>query len=83
MFGKNPIVGGVQMGHEHLEPKNHASKGTEKSMALGGGGRFSKLKGQLSKEKGVYNPAGLAAAIGRKKYGAEKMASISAKGRSK
>lgn len=39
-----------------------------KSMAPGGGGRFQKLEGELSREKGVTNPAALAASIGRKKY---------------
>lgn len=76
-----PIVGGVQEGHQHLNPKNHASKGMEKAMALGGGGRFQKLKNQLASKPGVTNPAGLAAAIGRKKYGSKKMASMAAKGR--
>lgn len=52
-----------------------------KSMKLGGGGRFAKLKGKLSGKPGVYNPGGLAAYIGRKKYGKAKMASMSAKGR--
>ncbi len=42
-------------------------------MKLGGGGRFAKL----AKAKG---PA-LAAFIGRKKYGAKKMAAMSAAGR--
>lgn len=54
-----------------------------KSMKLGGGGRFAKLKGELSHEKGIKNPGALAASIGRKKYGSKKMASMSAKGRSK
>lgn len=45
-----------------------------KSMKLGGGGRFKKLAKQ------VGSPA-LAAWIGRKKYGADKMAKWSAKGR--
>lgn len=48
---------------------------------LGSGERFKKLKGELSKEKGVYNPGGLAAAIGRKKYGKKKMASLASKGK--
>lgn len=83
-----PIVGGVQMGHAYITPKNHASKGIAptfhgKSMKLGGGGRFAKLKSQLAKKPGIYNPDGLAAALGRKKYGASKMASMSAKGRSR
>lgn len=52
-----------------------------KSMKIGGGGRFAKLKGELAHEKGISNPGAVAASIGRKKYGAKKMASMSAKGR--
>lgn len=52
-----------------------------KSMKLGGGGRFEKLEGELGKEKGIKNPGALAGSIGRKKYGAGKMASMAAKGR--
>jgi hypothetical protein len=48
---------------------------------LGSGARFKKLKGQLAKKKGVRDPAAVAAAIGRKKYGAKKMAKMSAAGR--
>ncbi len=44
-----------------------------KSMKPGGGGRFKKLKGELSK-KGVKDPGALAASIGRKKHGKKKMA---------
>ena len=54
-----------------------------KSMKLGGGGRFEKLKEQIAAKGGVSNPAAVAASIGRKKYGAKKMASMSAKGRKK
>lgn len=53
----------------------------KKSMKLGGGGRFAKLKGQLAKKKGIRNPGAVAASIGRKKYGAKKMAKMSAAGR--
>lgn len=73
----------TEEGHPYLEEKNHASKGMHKSMALGNGGRFAALKSKLSQEKGVTNPGALAAAIGRKKYGSKKMASMAAKGRSK
>ncbi len=52
-----------------------------KSMKLGGGGRFAKLEGELSKKPGVTNPAGLAASIGRKKLGAPKMAELAEKGK--
>jgi len=51
-------------------------------MKLGGGGRFAALKGKLSKQKGVSDPDALAASIGIKKYGAKKMHSMAAKGKS-
>lgn len=36
-IGKSiPIVGGSQMGHPHLNSKNHASKGIVASMPMGG-----------------------------------------------
>jgi hypothetical protein len=50
---------------------------------LGSGGRFKALKKKLSGRKGVTNPGALAASIGRKKYGAKKMASMAAKNRGK
>ncbi len=56
---------------------------TTKSMQLGGGGRFEKLKKQLAGQVGVANPGGLAASIGRKKYGKKKMAQMSAAGRAR
>ena len=54
-----------------------------RSMAPGGGGRFAKLRGELSKRKGITNPGALAASIGRKKYGQKQMSSWSGKGRSR
>lgn len=48
---------------------------------LGSGKRFAALKSKLAKEPGVTNPGALAASIGRKKFGAAKMAKMSAKGR--
>ena len=47
---------------------------------LGSGGRFRALKAKLSR-KGVRDPAALAASIGRKKYGARRMADMAAAGR--
>lgn len=52
-----------------------------KSMKLGGGGRFAKLKESLAKQPGVTNPGAIAATIGRKKYGAGIMAAMAAKSR--
>jgi hypothetical protein len=45
---------------------------TKKSMRPGGGGRFKKLVAELEEEGDVVNPAAVAAAIGRKKYGAKR-----------
>ena len=39
----------------------------KKSMKLGGGGRFAKLKAKIANRGGAYNPGAVAAAIGRKK----------------
>lgn len=52
-----------------------------KSMRLGGGGRFQRLKAAVAKEPGVYNPGGLAAYIGRKKLGKSKFQKLAAAGR--
>lgn len=47
---------------------------------LGTGSRFAKLKKSLA-AKGAKNPGAMAAAIGRKKYGAKKFAKLSAGGK--
>ena len=48
---------------------------------LGSGQRFAQLKSKLAKRPGVSNPGALAAYIGRKKYGASKMAKMAAHNR--
>ena len=50
---------------------------------LGSGERFKELTSKLAHRSGVEDPKALAAFIGRKKYGAGKMASMAAKGHSK
>ena len=52
-----------------------------KKPKLGSGGRFAKLKGELAHRKGVTDPGALAAAIGRKKFGAKKMAAMAKRGK--
>lgn len=47
---------------------------------LGSGKRFQQLEDKLA-ARGAKNPPALAAYIGREKYGAKKMANLSAKGR--
>ena len=49
---------------------------------LGQGGRFAAVV-KSAKASGARNPAAVAAAVGRKKYGAKKMAAMSAAGRKK
>jgi len=47
---------------------------------LGSGARFKAVE-KSAKASGARNPAAVAAAVGRKKYGAKKMASLAAKGK--
>jgi hypothetical protein len=49
---------------------------------LGSGARFAALKSKLA-SKGAKDPGALAAAIGRAKLGAKKMAKLAAKGRAR
>lgn len=51
-----------------------------KQPKLGSGERFKKLKAKLA-ERGAKNPGGLAAYIGREKYGQEKMTKMAVKGK--
>ena len=69
------------VGHPFIEEKNHVSPGIHKDMKLGGGGKFESLTHELSGKPGVYNPAGLAASIGRKKFGNKKMSAMAEAGK--
>lgn len=51
-----------------------------KSTKLGMGGRFA-MVAAAAKKGGAKNPMAVAAMVGRKKYGAKKMAKMSAMGR--
>lgn len=63
------------------DPVRDAEAGVARKMGkLGSGKRFAALEGKLSRQ-GVRDPAALAAYIGRRKYGAKKFNSLSAKGR--
>ena len=53
----------------------------KKSMRVGGGGRFAKLKAKIAKRGKVSDPGAVAAAIGRAKYGKAKFQKMAAKGR--
>lgn len=50
-------------------------------MSVGGGGRFAALKRKLASRGNVRNPGAVAAAIGRKKYGAKRMARMAKRGK--
>jgi hypothetical protein len=63
-----------------------AAKAYEKAKATskpGQGNRFAALSKAIAARGGVDNPDAVAAAIGRKKWGKEKMAKWAAKGRKK
>lgn len=51
-----------------------------KKPKLGTGKRFAALKAKLAK-RGAYNPAALAAWIGREKYGKERFQKLAAAGK--
>lgn len=59
-----------------------AAKKVEKTAKLGSGKRFAAVE-KAAAASGARNPAAVAAAIGRKKYGSKKMATMAAKGRRK
>lgn len=60
-------------------PKKKTAK---KTMRPGGGGRFKKLVGKLKKQgKSASSAKKIAAAVGRRKFGAKRMAKFSAQGR--
>lgn len=52
-----------------------------KKPKLGSGGRFKACVSKVSKRKGVKDAKAICASIGRKKYGAKKMAQMAAAGR--
>lgn len=56
------------------------AKKTRKKPKLGTGKRFAQLKAKLAR-KGIRNPAALAAAIGRKKFGKKRFQQLAAAGR--
>jgi len=83
---------GLKIGEVKLEATPPGKKKKEESdedddeeepkPKLGSGERFKKLSGKLAK-KGAKDSDALAAHIGRKKYGATKMAKMAAAGRKK
>jgi hypothetical protein len=62
------------------ESRRSQEASVAKKAKLGTGKRFASLKKSLAK-KGIKNPSALAASIGRKKYGAKKMAKLASAGR--
>lgn len=57
-------------------PRTYKGRSTE----LGGGGRFQMVADQARKG-GARDPEAVAAAVGRRKYGAKRMAEMAAAGR--
>ena len=61
--------------------KAPAKKSKKAMPKLGTGKRFEMLEKSIAAKGKVKDPAAVAAAIGRKKYGAKKMASLAKKGK--
>jgi hypothetical protein len=77
-----PNASGLQDGDKTPRSLRAVGEGlveAKEKAPLGSGERFDKLASEL-KDKGAENPEALAAWIGRKKYGKEKMASMAASG---
>jgi hypothetical protein len=54
-----------------------------KQPSLGSGTRFKNLKNKLVKQKGIKDPAAVAAVAGVKAYGQKKMTQMAQKGKKK
>lgn len=79
-----PVMGSFERGGIVPRTGNyklHKGEAVVPKAKLGSGARFAALKSKLGHQKGIHNPAALAAAIGRKKYGNKKMSQLSAGGR--
>jgi hypothetical protein len=64
-----------------MPSKEKKLEAMRKRAKLGTGRRHELLSEELSHRKGVRDPKALAAVIGRRKYGAKKMATMAARGR--
>ncbi len=71
----------AMMKAEHQVVKSAKKKKKVKKPVLGTGERFKQLESKLAGKKGIYNPAGLSAFIGRKKFGKVKFQKLAAKGK--
>lgn len=70
-----------------MAKKTSGIKTTGKSFGkpnrLGGGGRFAQVEHSVAGKKGVYNPGGLAAYIGRRSLGKAKFQHLATAGKKK
>jgi hypothetical protein len=78
---KSPVGGRGRRRSSSSAGKKGRKRGTTAGAKPGSGKNFRALKGKLARRKGVRNPGALAAHIGRKKYGAKRMAKMAAAGR--
>lgn len=84
--GASGQCGGSKTACPHVEAIHETHRKTVEEIVmaqpkLGSGGRFRALKRKIAARGGVRNPGAVAAAIGRKKYGAKRMARMAARGR--
>lgn len=77
----NSMKSGSFNGAGRMSQIKKTGKSFGKSNKLGGGGRFRQVEHAVARKKGVHNPAGLAAYIGRKSLGKNKFQSLASKAR--
>lgn len=66
---------------QHSEKKRYRRNAARRRYRQNGGERFRALERKLAKRGDVKDPAALAAAIGRRKYGKKKFQAMAARGR--
>ena len=70
------VTTGAQLGGLYRKVYGPMSVMHKAKAKLGSGGRFRALRAKLASRPGVRDPDALAAAIGRKKYGAARFAKL-------
>jgi len=81
-FFQTDFLGSLEIiGNVYEDSHFHKKGGFMRKAKLGSGVRFQQLKKKLASKPGIYDPAGLAASIGRKKFGKSKFQSLASRGR--
>ena len=78
---QNVTAKALNEGKIKIVKRSQAAEHFAKGGKVGDGSRFKALEGKLAGRPGVYDPAGLAASIGRNKFGKKRYQEMAAAGR--